>query len=71
MHTGRLDDVEAALVTVTDDRLTEVRTGVRLPERGEESHTVHASFRVIEAEHVEHRRYALRDLARLAVRPPH
>jgi len=60
-----IDDVRAALAELTDDRLDDVRTVAPIPEWGTESHTVQACFRVLAAEHVEHRRYAVRDLARL------
>lgn len=65
VHAGRLADVRAALAELTDDRLDDVRTVAPIPEWGTESHTVQACFRVLAAEHVEHRRYAVRDLARL------
>jgi hypothetical protein len=57
--------VRAVVDVVTDDELDEVRTGVRVPASGEESHSVRAVLRVMLDEFCAHRWYAERDLRRL------
>jgi uncharacterized damage-inducible protein DinB len=58
--------VRAAVDEVTDDQLEEPRTGSPLPAWGEETHSVGECLRVVMEEHIEHRRFAERDLAALS-----
>lgn len=61
----RRAQVGALLATLTDADLTEPRTATPAPSWGEETHSVGECLKVIMNEHVEHHRYATRDLARL------
>ena len=67
-HTEARERVRALLADLTDDDLPRVCTGVPAPGRREESRPVAGCLRVVLDEHVEHRRYALRDLAVLRAR---
>ncbi|MGY1619967.1 DinB family protein [Geodermatophilus sp. SYSU D00691] len=64
----RRQQVRTAIDAVTDDELPEPRTGTPVPAWGEETHDVGECFRVVLEEHIEHRRFAERDLAVLAQR---
>lgn len=68
MHAGRGEQVRAFLATVTDAELEALRTGVPAPLWGEETHSVRGCLGVLIDEHIEHRRYAERDLAVLEAR---
>jgi pimeloyl-ACP methyl ester carboxylesterase len=57
------------LASLTDDELTRTRTATPVPVYGVETHTVHACLRVVYAEHLDHARYASRDLDALEVPP--
>jgi uncharacterized damage-inducible protein DinB len=57
--------MRAVVDVVTDEELDEVRTAVRVPAWGEETHTVRAVLRVMLDEFCAHRIFAERDLARL------
>ena len=61
--------LRGVLATLTDADLDGVRTAVPMPTWGERTCSVRDCLRVILDEHVEHRRYALRDLAVLEGRP--
>ena len=52
----------------TDAQLDEPRTGTPVPAWGEETHDVGECLRVVLEEHIEHRRFAERDLAALTTR---
>lgn len=67
-HAGARDRVRAALAGLTDDELARVCTGVPAPGREELSRSVAGCLLVVLHEHVEHRRYAERDLAVLRAR---
>jgi hypothetical protein len=58
--------MRAAVDEVTDDQLEEPRTGTPVPAWGEETHPVGECLRVVMEEHIEHRRFAERDLATLS-----
>jgi uncharacterized damage-inducible protein DinB len=60
--------VREAMGEVTDAQLPEVRTGTPVPAWGEESHDVAECLRVVLEEHIQHRRFAERDLAAVAAR---
>ena len=60
--------VRGVLDEVTDAQLDEPRTATPVPAWGEETHTVGECLRVVLEEHIEHRRFAARDLAVLAAR---
>lgn len=62
---ARVDD---ALAHLTHDDLASVRTAVLSPDWGQESVTVLECLRVVVKEHLEHLRFAERDLATLEVR---
>ena len=68
MHAQRGEQVRAFLAAVTDAELAEVRTAAPAPAWDEESHPVRECLRVLLDEHIEHRRYAERDLAVLEAR---
>jgi hypothetical protein len=68
VHADRRARVRRLVATVTDAELAQSRTAVPTPVWGEESHPVGECLRVLLAEHCAHRRYAERDLARLAAR---
>jgi len=68
MHAERWDQVRAFLAAVTDAELAEVRTAAPAPAWGVESLPVRECVRVLLDEHVEHRRFAERDLAVLEAR---
>lgn len=68
LFTDRRELVRAALAEVTDDQLGEPRTATPVAAWGEETHDVGECFRVVLEEHIEHRRFAERDLAELAAR---
>jgi uncharacterized damage-inducible protein DinB len=63
MHAERGERVRAFLATVTVAELAEVRTGAPAPAWGTESYPVRECVRVLLDEHIEHRRFAERDLA--------
>lgn len=67
-YADRRMQVRRVLEELTDAQLDEVRTATPVPAYGEESHTVRACLGVVLREHVEHRRYAVRDLAALETR---
>ena len=67
-HAERGEQVRAFLATVTGAELAEVRTGAPTPVWGKESLPVRECLRVLLDEHVEHRRFAERDLAVLEAR---
>ena len=53
-----------AVAAVTDDQLEQTRTAaLGHPSWGEETNSVAESLRVVLNEHLEHRRFAVRDLA--------
>jgi hypothetical protein len=58
--------VRVAFAEVTEDRLDDTRTATPVAAWGEETHSVGECLRVVLEEHVEHRRFAERDLAVLA-----
>lgn len=63
---GRQHDVRSELATLTDEQLSESRTiAIAPPVWGEETTTVARCFTVLQREHVDHLRYARRDLATL------
>ena len=62
-HAGARARVRAALADLTDAALERVCTGVPAPGREELSRPVAGCLLVVLREHVEHRRYAVRDLA--------
>jgi hypothetical protein len=68
MHAERGEQVRAFLASVTGAELAEIRTGAPAPAWGVESHPVRECLRVLLDEHVEHRRFAERDLAVLEAR---
>jgi uncharacterized protein YjbI with pentapeptide repeats len=63
VHAERRRQVSAFLATVADADLEEVRTAAPTPVWGERTSTVRGCLGVILDEHVEHRRFAERDLA--------
>lgn len=67
-HAERRDQVRQYLATLTDEALTDVRTGTLVPGEEEESFSVAHCVSVVLNEHCEHRRYAVRDLAVLEAR---
>jgi uncharacterized damage-inducible protein DinB len=68
LFAGRRERVRGVLDEVTDAQLDEPRTATPVPAWGEETHTVGECLRVVLEEHIEHRRFAERDLAALAAR---
>jgi len=66
LFADRRERVRTALAAATDARLDEPRTGTPVQAWGEETHDVGECFRVVLEEHIEHRRFAERDLAALA-----
>ncbi|MFC0509005.1 DinB family protein [Micromonospora costi] len=67
-YDDRRAQVGRVVGSVTDEILTETRTATLDPAWGEETQLVGECLRVVWEEHVAHRRYALRDLARLEAR---
>jgi DinB superfamily len=65
MHADRRAQVRRVLEAVTDAELDEIRTAVPAPAWGEKSHSVRECLRVVMDEHIEHRRFAERDLSTL------
>lgn len=57
------DEVDDELARLTDDRLDEPRSAVLSTSWGEETRSLGESLRTVLHEHLEHRRYAMRDLA--------
>jgi hypothetical protein len=68
LHQDRRRRFTTLLDGVGDADLFEVRTAVLAPDWGEESFTVLQCLSVVVREHVEHLRFAERDLARLEAR---
>ena len=68
MHAERGERVRTFLATVTGAELAEIRTAAPAPAWGVESLTVRECLRVLLDEHIEHRRFAERDLAVLEAR---
>jgi hypothetical protein len=68
MHAERRAQVRDVVATVTDAGLDEVRTAAPTPLWGEQAHPVRECLRVVVGEHIEHRRFAERDLSALAGR---
>ncbi|MGY1604488.1 DinB family protein [Geodermatophilus sp. SYSU D00815] len=68
LFADRRGQVRAALEAVTDEQLDEPRTATPVAAWGEETHDVGECFRVVLEEHIEHRRFAERDLAALTPR---
>ena len=68
LHADRMAKMRAVLADITEAELDETRTGVLSSEWGEESFPVRDCLSVVMRESVEHRRYALRDLAVLEAR---
>ncbi|WP_062350994.1 DinB family protein [Herbidospora yilanensis] len=66
LHADRNAKLRGVMAALTDAGLDEIRTGELIPSWGVESHSVGHCLRVVLREHVEHRRFAERDLARLA-----
>jgi hypothetical protein len=66
LFADRRERMRAALNGVTDGQLDDPRTGTPVQAWGEETHDVGECFRVVLEEHIEHRRFAERDLAALA-----
>ncbi len=66
--TASCDRVTAAFAAARDDQLAHPRVLVPYAERGELRTTVRRAYEVLLHEHVDHRRYALRDLAVLTDR---
>ena len=64
----RWESVRTGLDALTDAELDQVRTAVPAPVWGEESHSVRACWKVVLEEHVQHRRFAVRDLTALSER---
>jgi hypothetical protein len=60
--------VRTAFAEVTVDQLDDTRTATPVAAWGEETHSVGECLRVVLEEHIEHRRFADRDLAVLAAR---
>lgn len=71
MHAERGEQVRAFLASVTRAELAEVRTAAPAPGWAVESHPVRECLRVLLDEHIEHRRFAERDLAVLEGRQAH
>jgi uncharacterized damage-inducible protein DinB len=67
LFADRRERVRNALDEVTDTQLEDPHTATPVPAWGEETHTVGECLRVVMEEHIEHRRFAERDLAALAV----
>jgi uncharacterized damage-inducible protein DinB len=65
MHADRRGHVREAVAAVTDEELTALRTAAPAPAWGEETYSVGQCLRVVLREHIEHRRFAERDLALL------
>jgi DinB superfamily/Pentapeptide repeats (8 copies) len=65
VESGRRDRLRAFLATVTDADLEELRTAAPTPAWGERTLPVRGCLGVLLDEHVEHRRFAERDLAML------
>jgi uncharacterized damage-inducible protein DinB len=65
LHEDRKARVSAVVAAITDTQLEEIRTAAPAPAWGVESHSVGACLRVVMNEHCQHRRFALRDLAKL------
>lgn len=69
VHAGRRERVRAMLRDLDDDVLDEPRSAVLEPPDGTEERTLRQCVTTMLREHVEHRRFAVRDLAALAARP--
>ncbi|WP_199421849.1 DinB family protein [Actinotalea solisilvae] len=67
-HAGRRERVRATLRDLHDDVLDEPRRAVLDPPDGVEERTVRECVTTMLREHVEHRRFAVRDLAAIAAR---
>jgi hypothetical protein len=67
-YASRRMHVRRVLDELTDAQLDEVRVAVPAPAWGVESHSVRACLGVVLNEHVQHLRYAVRDLAVLETR---
>jgi uncharacterized damage-inducible protein DinB len=65
LHKDHLSQVREAVDSISDDDLAQTRTATLYSGWGEESNTVAHCMLVIMREHIEHRRFALRDLAAL------
>ncbi|MCO7218986.1 DinB family protein [Klenkia sp. PcliD-1-E] len=63
LFSASLDRVTAVFAAARDDELDRPRVLVPYTERGELATTVRRAYEVLLREHVDHRRYALRDLA--------
>ncbi|MGK5739391.1 DinB family protein [Micromonospora sp. URMC 103] len=68
VYDDRRAQVRRVVGAATDELLAETRTATLDPAWGAESHAVGECLRVVWEEHIAHRRYALRDLARLEAR---
>ena len=64
-YEGRRHQVTDALAELTDAQLDEDRTAAPAPYWGVETHSVRSCWEVIFDEHIEHRRFAVRDLETL------
>lgn len=70
MYAERGEQVRKFLAGVTGAELAEIRTAAPAPAWGVESHPVRECVRVLLDEHIEHRRFAERDIAVLEARRP-
>jgi uncharacterized damage-inducible protein DinB len=68
---GRHQQVSDMLASLTDAQLEEDRTASPAPNWGVETHSVRSCWGVVFDEHIEHRRFAVRDLAVLEQQTPH
>ncbi len=68
LHVEHEARVRAVVESMTDDDLTQTRTAKLTPAFPEETETVSQCLRIVMREHIEHRRFALRDLAELESR---
>jgi len=64
-YQGRRQQVTDMLASLTDGQLEEDRTASPAPNWGVESHSVRSCWGVVFDEHIEHRRFAVRDLEEL------
>ena len=67
---GRREQVTDMLASLTDAQLDEDRTASPAPNWGVETHSVRSCWGVVFDEHIEHRRFAVRDLELLEREPP-
>jgi len=68
LHTDHLNQVRAVVESATDADLLQARTATLHSQWGEESESFAQCLRIVMREHIEHRRYAERDLSVLEAR---